>query len=461
MAAPGWPCGPANGHAPLHARLNGCAKGECRIAQPEGTSVSDLQPFIVAHATHPDWRAALVLCHAQLQAAQAAQAAQAPASPLTLGFVYFSDHYAAHAKLLVQALQQQWPGLHWVGAVGVGVAAMGVEYIDEPALVLMLAPLPAAHFEVFSGAKKLQRAEPYTALVHADAATPDIAELIAEMAARTATGYLFGGLAASRGAAVQVADGAWQGGLSGVAFTRDVALVSRVTQGCQALGPTRVVTHCERNIVLQLDGQPALRCLLQDLGLPGLEDPHQALPRLRATLVGLTDETDHAQGPGGLPGGVGRAFGTDTRVRHLIGLDPARQAVAVGDNLRVGMRLAFCQRDAQAARRDLVRICSEIRDELEWPTEVALAQGALAAGVAPVQGAAAARTVRGALYISCAGRGGPHFGGPSAELQIVQHALSGAAGQQVPLVGFFAGGEIARHHLYGYTGVLTVFTGAA
>jgi small ligand-binding sensory domain FIST len=27
----------------------------------------------------------------------------------------------------------------------------------------------------------------------------------------------------------------------------------------------------------------------------------------------------------------------------------------------------------------------------------------------------------------------------------------------VPLVGFFAGGEIARRHLYGYTGVLTVF----
>jgi len=25
-------------------------------------------------------------------------------------------------------------------------------------------------------------------------------------------------------------------------------------------------------------------------------------------------------------------------------------------------------------------------------------------------------------------------------------------------VGFFAGGEIARNHLYGYTGVLTVFT---
>jgi small ligand-binding sensory domain FIST len=27
----------------------------------------------------------------------------------------------------------------------------------------------------------------------------------------------------------------------------------------------------------------------------------------------------------------------------------------------------------------------------------------------------------------------------------------------VPLIGYFAGGEIARHHVYGYTGVLTVF----
>ena len=60
--------------------------------------------------------------------------------------------------------------------------------------------------------------------------------------------------------------------------------------------------------------------------------------------------------------------------------------------------------------------------------------------------------IAGAIYVSCAGRGGPHFGAPSAELQIVRRALG-----DVPLVGFFAAGEIARRHLYGYTGVLTVF----
>jgi len=71
-----------------------------------------------------------------------------------------------------------------------------------------------------------------------------------------------------------------------------------------------------------------------------------------------------------------------------------------------------------------------------------------------VPGAPATPAIRGAVYISCNGRGGPHFGAPSAELKIVQRALG-----DVPLVGFFAAGEIARRHLYGYTGVLTVFRG--
>ena len=396
--------------------------------------------LLVGHATHPDWRAALALAGAQIEAGAVAHEASG-AGPLTLGFVYFSDHYAGHAAALYAELRQRWPGVSWVGGVGVGVAASGVEYFDEPALALMLAALPAGRFEVFSGAHKLQRIEPYSALVHADPATPDLAELIAELSDRTASGYLFGGLASSRGDACHIADGVWRGGLSGVAFSSDVALVSRVTQGCQPVGATRTVTACERNIVLELDGEPALACLLRDLGMALLGDPRAALPRLRATLVGLTDANDSALARGG-------QFGTDTRVRHLIGLDPARQAVAVAELLQPGMRLAFCQRDVQAARRDLVRICSEIREEVETQVEAAL----LPTGAGADE---PARRIQGALYISCSGRGGLHFGGPSAELKIVQHALG-----DVPLVGFFAGGEIARHHLYGYTGVLTVFTGA-
>ena len=398
-----------------------------------------MQRFTVGHASHPDWRHALAQAAAQLDTQRARAAGEA--AEASLGFIYFTDHYAAHAQALFDALRLRWPALSWVGTVGVGVAAGSVEYFDEPALVLMLAALPLGRFQVFSGAKPLTRIEPHTALIHADGNTPDLGDLIDDMSARTVSGYLFGGLGSSRTVACQIADGVFEGGLSGVAFSRDVALVSRITQGCQPVGPARRITACERNLVTALDGEPALACLLLDAGI-SLDEPQRAMNTLRGTLVGLSEPREALLARGG-------QFGIDTRVRHLIGLDPAQQGVAVADRVEPGMQLAFCQRDAQAARLDLVRICAEIREELApEPVPVLTAQTAEEAVATDP-----AERIAGAIYISCAGRGGPHFGAPSAELQIVQRALG-----DVPLVGFFASGEIGHHHLYGYTGVLTVFT---
>jgi small ligand-binding sensory domain FIST len=427
--------------------------------------------FITAHATHPDGHMALALAAAQIEAQRAARG---PDFVATLGLVYLTDRLVSQADALLAELQQRWPGVHWAGNVGVGVLASGVEYIDEPALVLMLCNLPASSFQLFNGRQPLAAQQAYSALVHADPSTHDLDELLVELAGRTRSGYLFGGVTGSRARHVHIADGVFEGGLSGVAFLDDPAppaagrsaetdrgsgqqaaqqtaqqtprtprLVSRVTQGCQPLGPARRITAAERNLVLELDGQPALPLLLADLGI-SLDTPKEAMAALRTTLVGLTDASDAVLSRGG-------QFGTDTRVRHLIGIDPARFGIALADQATVGLQLTFCRRDAAAARRDLVRICAEIRDEIEAesPVAVSLAAADAATASAPAESPA---QILGAVYISCAGRGGPHFGAPSAEALIVQHALG-----DVPLVGFFAGGEIARHHLYGYTGVLTVW----
>lgn len=403
--------------------------------------------FAHAHATHPDWRMAVALAAAQIEAQRADPAGLRIGQP-TLGWVYFSDHYAPQAKALLADLQQRWPGVAWVGASGIGVAANGVEYFDEPALALMLSDLPREQFCVFSGARPLSQAPAgfvaNTAQIHADGRTADLGELITDMSERTATGYLFGGLASGRTQSLHLADGVFEGGLSGVAFGPQVALVSRVTQGCQPIGPVRHITEGERNVAGRLDDEPALECLLRDLGVSGRE-PREALPRIRETLVGLSDRADDALSHPG-------QFGADTRVRHLVGIDPGRGGVALSDEVEEGMQLTFCRRDTEAARRDLVRICSEIREEVEpetLPAETALALQGTEADHTPHP----ARRIAGALYVSCVGRGGPHFGAPSAELAIIRRALG-----DVPLVGFFASGEIARRHLYGYTGVLTVFS---
>lgn len=395
--------------------------------------------FLHGHATHPDWRMALALAAAQIEAQRAAEAGPAP----TLGWLYLTEPYAGEAAQVLADARARWPGVAWVGASGIGVCASGVEYFDEPALVLMLAALPPEDFRVFSGARPLGGFAAATAQVHADGATADLDELIAEMAARTATGYLFGGLASARNRSRHLADGVFEGGLSGVAFSERVALVSRVTQGCQPVGPVRTVTQAERNLALALDGEAALDCLLADLGIAALS-PRQALPRLRETLVGLSDaRADALARPG--------QFGSDTRVRHLVGFDPNRRGLAIAAPVEAGMQLAFCTRNTEAARRDLMRICAEIREELE-PEAMPLATALAVRGSEAEHLPHPARGIAGAVYVSCSGRGGPHFGGPSAELAIVRHALG-----DVPLAGFFAAGEIARDQLYGYTGVLTVF----
>ena len=141
-----------------------------------------------------------------------------------------------------------------------------------------------------------------------------------EMAGRTTTGYLFGGLASSRGEVVQFAvggngnikghgraGGVFRGGMSGVAFGEGVSLVSRVTQGCQPVGAQREITAANGNVVLELGGEPALDVLLSELAI-SLEEPQAAMATLRATLVGLTDAGSDLVGRTG-------NFGSDVVVR--------------------------------------------------------------------------------------------------------------------------------------------------
>jgi small ligand-binding sensory domain FIST len=234
--------------------------------------------------------AALVLAQLRAQMALPAYAA-AP----TLGLLYITDHYANDARELLDYLASELPEVtDWSGTVGVGVSANNAEYFDEPALSVMLLDVPADQYRVFSGVAPLPRHPAsgfvaQTALVHADGHTPDLAELLQEMADRTETGYLFGGLSASRTANVQfavggngnmagqgAASGVFDGGLSGVAFGPQVPLLSRVTQGCQPVGPLHTITAANDNVVLELDHEPALDVLLDTLQVTLDGDPQPA-----------------------------------------------------------------------------------------------------------------------------------------------------------------------------------------
>jgi len=394
------------------------------------------------HATHPDWRMATELALAQIEG----QRGQAPAGLAdgNLGLVYLTDGLAPHAAQILALLQRRTGIAHWAGTCGQGLVACGVEYLDEPAISVMLCALPADGFTVFSGTRPPPSVATRTAsgavaanaaLVHGDPQTPDLVELVEDMAGKVASGRLFGGIASGRATALpQVADRVVFGGLSGVVFASNVDLRMRVTQGCWPLAAEHVISECDANLIRGLDGRPALDVLLADLGVDASvrdsrdgETLLRALPasRIRSGLfVGLA--------AGERPSGGRTAGPRDWVVRNLVGIDPRNRLVAVAARPTEGDRMVFCTRDAAAARADLIRVCTELRDEVE--TE----------GLA----------IRGGVYVSCLARGQALFGAPSAEVGLV-HAQLGT----FPLVGFFANGEIADGQLYGHTGVLTLFVG--
>lgn len=173
--------------------------------------------FLHAHATHPHPELALEIAWAQL-ASQGATTMEA-----SIGWCYLTEAYSDHAEAVLDSLRARLPGVAWVGGVGVGVLASGVEYIDEPALVVMVSNLPADSFRIFHGRQPLpgptERLLPdatgwraHTAQVHADARTADLCDLLSELAERTDTGYLFGGLSTGRQHALHLAFDPREGG---------------------------------------------------------------------------------------------------------------------------------------------------------------------------------------------------------------------------------------------------------
>jgi small ligand-binding sensory domain FIST len=368
--------------------------------------------FSFGHAAGNDWREAVDRCLAALGPLPQAG---------NLGFLYVTDALASHMGKVLDRFRASTGVEHWVGTLGVGICATGVEYYDRPAAAVMIGEFPDHAFRVFPSMLKdlddftarngdwIETHRPFLGLVHADPSNPLTEALVKQLAARTSSGFLVGGLASSRGRVFLYADGLTQGGLAGVLFGEEVGVVTRLTQGCSPVGPQRVVTEAQRNILIEVDGQPALDVLKEDIG----EILSRDLTRIGGYIFA------------GLP--IAGSDTGDYLVRNLMGIDPQNGLVAIGDMVEQGGRVMFCRRDANTAREDLLSMLVQIRKKLT-------------------------RRPRGGIYVSCLGRGRNLFGEDSGELRLISSVLG-----NFPLVGFYANGEISQDRLYGYTGVLMLF----
>jgi hypothetical protein len=184
---------------------------------------------------------------------------------------------------------------------------------------------------------------------------------------------------------------------------------------CRLITRPQVVSSVEGNIVLELDGIPALVAL------------GQASSKLvdRSWIVVALSE-DPNLGPTTNDGTPNLLF------RPVRGIDPARGAILLPEEVGEGTQLAFAVRDDRAARRSLEDALRSTKPRLR--------------GGAP----------RFGIYFDGLGRGRSLYGAPNVDLGLVRHALG-----DFPILGmrsaFELRGDVAGLGTQTLTGQLALF----
>jgi small ligand-binding sensory domain FIST len=257
--------------------------------------------------------------------------------------------------------------------------------LDQPALLLL--------------------ADPFT--FPADAVLADLARTHPHL-------RVVGGLASaarSPGQNAMVLDGeVHRDGAVAVLFAPGSQVDAVVSQGCRPIGEPFTVTDVDHNLLLGLGSRPALDRLREQVEQLGPDERELAQGGLHVGVV--IDERRVDFGPG------------DFLVRTLVGIDPERRGVAIGDLVEVGATVQFQVRDAASAD-------AELRTML------------------------AGRDAEGALQFKCNGRGERFFGEPHHDAALVDRIVGG------PTAGMFCAGEIGpvggRNFLHGYTASVALF----
>jgi small ligand-binding sensory domain FIST len=205
---------------------------------------------------------------------------------------------------------------------------------------------------------------------------------------------------------------AHEGGIA-IALHGAIRVDTVVSQGCEPIGPPLDVTHVEQNVLVTLDGQPALERVEQVLAAV----PEAERARLQQGLYVGRPARGEASGRG------------DYLIRNLLGADRERGIVAVGDRVGPRERIRLHVRDARTAQEDL---------------EMLLSPQAFDAPAG------------GAVLIACNGRGRGLYGAPDRDIATLQAALGGS----VPVAGCFAAGELGpvgeRNFLHGHTASIAI-----
>ena len=358
-------------------------------------------------------------------------------TPPDLALLFFSPNFIDDAHLLADIIHQELSPRLLVGCMGDGVIGSTEEFEGSPAVILWAAQLPGASLlpirlqsdeeeggmSVKGWPEELEfRSDHPFFMLFADPFSTPIDDIFSTIEQYCPGSQAIGGIA-SGGTHIGenrlvLNEQVYETGLVGVAVWGPVSIRTLVSQGCQPIGERYVVTKAERNIIYELGGVQTLECLQQAIESLVEERGQQAAIGLQ---VGIAMDEYRAHFERG-----------DFLIRGLLGADRSSGGVAVSDIVQEGQTIQFHIRDRNAASEDLHGLLAQ--DRVANPK------------IQP----------KGALLFSCNGRGHQFFTQPHHDITAVRDRVG-----NIPIAGFFAGGEIGpvggKNYLHAYTASLAMF----
>ena len=344
--------------------------------------------------------------------------------PYDLAIVFVRPQTDPAGADVLAGLREQLAPRQFIGCTAGGVVGAGREIEDQAATAVLAARLPGVHVDPLPDLDddevNLRPEDLQACIVLVDpfsTATEALLNRLEELAPGIP---VIGGVASWASAPGRnrlAQDGeVTNSGLVGVTLRGNVRVSTIVSQGCRPVGDWFTVTGSRSNLIQELDGKPPLEVLQEVFAEASADD--QKLMRsgilLGRGVVRQPDDLGHGS----------------FLIRVVLGADRESGAISVADRVREGEYVQFHVRDAQSARDDLEMLLTpQVFEE----------------------------TAAGALLFTCNGRGERFFGERDADVAIIGNAL----GEQVPVTGFFCGGEIgpigSANFVHGYTASLAVF----
>ena len=365
-----------------------------------------MNSFLSATSTKKDWQSSADDLLQQL--------GDIPAE-VNVAFIYATDDFSHEVNNLLEELKIKTNIKNWIGTIGKGICSSNQEFYEQAAVTIMLADFPDDSFTVFNGMENAPLATENSfglnfSLIHGDPRNGLVTEHINALPEKIGNGYLIGGITSSSNHFFQIANDITEGDISGIVFNENVPVITGLSQGCTPISETHTLTKADQHIAISIDNRPALDVFKEEIGDVLSRNIDRAAGYIFAAFPIQERDTG------------------DYLVRDIIGIDEKNKHIAIADNMKNDSAIIFCKRDGQSAIQDMQRMLLDIKKRL------------------------GKQKAKGAIYISCLGRGKNLFGNDSEELKMISEELG-----DIPLAGFYANGEIAGDQLYGYTGVLTIF----